>query len=123
MRLGVARPCVNGCGVVVEYGLDRDHRVILVESQSRAAHVCARRLLAAWVECRCGARICTYADGRVEEWPTRQAHLCPGIWAGWRATEDPPAVAPARPPRPRPTRPDRDHRTAGEPSRAVGLAI
>lgn len=86
MILNTPRPCVNGCGATVEWAFDRRRRVGLIESASREAHICPRRLTGAYIACACGAPIHTYADGAVEDARTKLPHECrPGETTGARA--------------------------------------
>lgn len=111
MILNTPRPCVNGCGAVVEWAFDRRRRVGLIESSSREAHVCPKRLTGAFVECACRATVHLYADGSVEDAHTRTPHACkPGrttgapaapLREGQRSASPPPAAA-ATPPAPEP---------------------
>jgi hypothetical protein len=70
------RPCAGGCGVLVEWAIDRHRRVGLVECASRRAHLCPHRLLGAYVQCACGAVVHRYADGAVEDARAKLPHSC-----------------------------------------------
>lgn len=70
------RPCVGGCGTLIEWGLDAERRVGLIESNSREAHLCPKRLTGAYIECACGAIVHHYADGAVEDARSRLPHEC-----------------------------------------------
>lgn len=78
MQLNEPRPCVNLCGATVEWSFDRHRRVGLIESSSRAAHVCPRGLTGAHLNCACGRRIHTYRHGYVEDAETGLPHECYG---------------------------------------------
>jgi len=76
MILNRPRPCVNDCGATVEWAFDRHRRVGLIECSTREPHRCPKRLVGAYIECACGARIHTYADGAVEDARTKLPHVC-----------------------------------------------
>jgi hypothetical protein len=100
--LGRPRACVNLCGTTVEWGIDRQRRVGLIETTSREAHVCPRRLLGCSITCACGRRVHTYAHGYVEDAATGLPHQCtPVQTTGARAApsrEGTSVGAPSRPP-------------------------
>lgn len=103
MILNEPRQCARGCGCVVEWSVDANRRVGLVEADSRALHVCPRRQLGAYIRCACGGQIHTYADGRVISALTGQPHVCPKVRelaAVVAATAPAPAPVTEQPPDP-----------------------
>lgn len=99
MILGRPRACANLCGATVEWGIDRQRRVGIIETRSREAHVCPKAQVGAYILCTCGRRIHTYRHGYVEDAATGLPHDCQTSGARAVLPREGPAAGPlSRPP-------------------------